>query len=252
MKTLYTLTLLLLPLSAFAQPDFETLQKQWVQTLQSGESSSDFYWEGRSFTYAEIDSSDSGSFIRLVKSQRNPGIKSYKHRRVFRHADDRYLSAGNLITDKNQLVLLTGWRNVGGNWKKEIDILLTQKSPSSQVDEKRINALDTEREKWVTLANQHNPEAHIEVSYTEDATYFGNGRKSAGRAEIADRYSYMENPNYEVDLENEQLWNISEGQVLEVGRYFTGSVRSGDGGIYVILWEKQSNGSWQIALDFNF
>lgn len=63
----------------------------------------------------------------------------------------------------------------------------------------------------------------------------------------------MENPDYQVDLKEQQLWEISEELILELGRYFTGPERTGNGGIYVILWEQERpSKEWMIALDFNF
>jgi hypothetical protein len=149
------------------------------------------------------------------------------------------------------MLLFTGWRVVDGDWKKEIDGILIRQADQLLISNDLSETIDQQREDWVTLANQHDPQPYINALYSEGATYFSNGQLSEGRAEIVERYVYMENPNYQVDLEKEKLWLVSDEQILEVGRYFTGPERIGDGGIYVVLWE-QIDDRWMIALDFNF
>jgi hypothetical protein len=187
----------------------------------------------------------------MIKSGSFAAIEAYNHKQTFQHDRDRFITVGTLDTEIGNQALVTGWRKVDGEWKKEIDVILTISGTLYKPADTLMENLNQERRKWVKLANQHNPENHIRQSYTEDATYFGNGQKSEGRSEIADRYFYMENPNYQVDLEKEQLWSISENHVIEIGRYFTGPEKVGTGGIYVILWQQQEEG-WLIELDFNF
>lgn len=252
MKKAFLLFFLLAGITARAQPDLHSLQQEWVDTIKMGESTSGFYWDGRSLIYSKIKTEDDESLMQVLKKEEIQNLQRYTLLQTFQHDKFRYITVGKLITSADSLLLLTGWREVKGSWLKEIDVILTTESKTTQISSESDLLLDQERKKWVKLANQHNPEAHIKVSYTEEATYFGNGQKSEGRQEITDRYSYMENPNYQVDLEKERLWRISESNVLEIGRYFTGSERRGNGGLYVILWEEQESGQWQIELDFNF
>lgn len=254
MKKYILLSLILIFTGSFllAQPDLESFQRKWVENVKTGEPATDFYWENRYLAFVDITSNESNNIITLVRSGEIPAIKTYEHEQIFRHDGHRYISVGKLVTDGHDVVLLTGWRNVEEGWKKEIDVILSKSSPDEEVGSDVLAALNNERQKWVKLANEHNPEAHIKASYTGDAVYFGNGEKSEGRAEIAERYFYMENPDYQVALEMEELWNIAEDKVLEAGRYFVGTERRGEGGLYVILWEKQETENWQIKLDFNF
>ena len=248
----FFLVLILYPAFSFAQTELVSIQQQWVDTLKSGESVSAFYWQSQSLVYLKIQSSGSEISSETIKSGNIYGIKSYQHRQTFEHDANRYITAGHLDTEMGDQALITGWRNVDGEWKKEIDVLLSLDTTLTQPEASLQQKLDQEREKWVELANQHNPKNHIEQSYTQDTTYFGNGQKSEGHSEIAERYFYMENSNYQVDLEKENLWKISDSNIIEVGRYFTGPEKVGTGGLYLILWELQENQSWQIKLDFNF
>ena len=252
MKRLSVLFLLLICSVSQAQPNFISLQQQWIDSVKTTGSASDFYWPEGNLIYSKITTNDTESLKQLIRSEGISGLDSYKHLQTFKHDDYRFVTVGKLDTKADPLLLLTGWRNVEGDWKKEIDVILMLETTSSEISQELNRILNQERTEWVKLANENNPEAHISVSYTEDATYFGNGQKSAGRDEIIQRYSYMENPNYQVDLEKEKLWKISGEYVLEVGRYFTGAERVGTGGIYVILWEEQDDENWMRELDFNF
>ncbi len=252
MKKALLLFFLLAGTTAQAQPDLQSIQQEWVDAIKMGDSTSGFYWADRSLIYSKIKTGDAESLMQIFKKEEIQNLQRYIPLQTFQHDKFRYLTVGKLITSADSLLLLTGWREVEGSWLKEIDVVLSIESSSTKIDNETEQLLSDERRKWVNLANEHDPEAHIKVSYTEDATYFGNGQKSEGRQEIAERYFYMENPNYQVDLEKKRLWRISENNVLEVGRYFTGSERRGNGGLYVILWEEQKSGEWQIELDFNF
>lgn len=252
MKTLlFLLVVLCLPVTLPAQPDLVSRQQSWVDSLKAGESVSSFYWEDRNLTFSRVTTSDSESVTQLLLSEEVTGLEDYNHLDTFRHDDSRYITVGTLSSKTETMLLLTGWRDVDGHWKKEIDIILTREADQLMVSHELSETIDMRREDWVTLANQHHPKTHIDELYSEEATYFSNGQLSEGREEIVERYVYMENPNYQVDLEKEKLWLISEERIMEVGRYFTGPERIGDGGIYVILWEHIDD-QWMIALDFNF
>lgn len=251
MKSLIPLLLLIIPHSLQAQVALDSLQQEWVQALKSGNSTSSFYWDDRSLTFSKITTFDAESVTQLFSSEGSLGIKHYQHWKTYEHDPSRYVTLGLLSTTADSILLLTGWRDVEGSWKKEIDVILTPESTDYPVSESLDRTLDQRRKTWVRLANEHDPKTHIEALYSAGATYFGNGYKSEGREEIAERYFYMENPNYQVDLKKEQLWQISESRVLELGRYFTGAERVGNGGLYVILWEYKDD-EWMIELDFNF
>lgn len=243
---------LITAISLQAQPEFHTYQLQWIEDVKSGISTENYYWANRHLFYSKITTSDSESLVQLLRSEAIPNIETYNHLKTFKHDRYRYLTVGYLKTTSESLLLLSGWRDVEGNWKKEIDVVLTRETDQNGMGQNSVDILDQHREKWVMLANKHDPNEHIRKTYSEDATYFSNGYKSNGWQEIIERYAYMENPDYQVDLEKEQLWRVSDTSIVEVGRYFTGAERVGPGGLYVILWEKQNPDTWQITLDFNF
>lgn len=251
-KTSWVFLLLLIPVAVSAQPDFGSLQEKWIQAFNDETDINGlvfgrgylFYRDGETF---QIDL----SFPDSVNFEPDGGLSSYSQLRLFRHDERRMVTAGTLRYRENPHVLLTGWRETPEGWKREIDILLSGRS-ETDLSTSVTQQLDAEREEWVRLANRHDPAAHIRASYTEGAVYFSNGSRSDGHTGIAERYSYMKNPGYQVDLEAAWQLPVSGNRVLEVGRYFTGDVRRGDGGLYVILWQPQAPEKWKIVLDFNF
>lgn len=251
MKSLLTFfTLLLISVSVQAQPDVDHLQAQWMAALNKGEEIQHrlsplgylFYKDGAAF---EIAAGDNYPL--------NGTLTSYASIKIFRHDASRYMSLGRLKSNGEPYLLLTGWKDTEEGWTREADIVV-KRSPdvSSELSVSLKKQLYQARKEWVKLANRHDPMTHVQSLYTEDAVYFGNGTRSNGRAGIAERYSYMENPNYQVDLEASFQIQSKNDEVLEVGRYFTGKFPKGPGGLYLILWEKQASKEWLIRLDYNF
>lgn len=238
-----------LPLLALAQPDFESLQRQWVQKIYSDESTAAFYWPKGALLYVNSEVIDFQA-LHAVLYEQGDSI-TYQQEKIFEHDQHRYITIGMLKTSMDAILLVSGWRKTGDGWKKEIDILLTLKAPKMQPAPALIAQLDAERKQWVALANKHDPKTHISYSYTSDAVYFGNGQRSDSTS-IAERYSYMKNPNYQVDLEKHYVRPISAREVLEVGHYYAGRREENAGGLYLILWQKSDSDRWKIALDFNF
>lgn len=244
--------LLLLPIqSLLAQPDFNSLQKDWIEKLDKDESYEDMMFDRGYLLYLNGRAYNNNDFYEKERTDINLKFAGYEHIRSFEHNESRYGTVGFLSRENQSFILFTGWRYVEDEWKKEIDIILIR-SIQEEIGDEIDAALYSERREWVELANQHNPLAHVRESYTEDAVYFGYGMRSDGHEDIAKRYNYMENTDYQVDLEKRQLTKISDYLVLEVGRYFTGGERKGKGGLYTILWERQNDDEWEITLDFNF
>lgn len=246
------LFLFLFSLGSQAQPDFQTAQNRWMQALNEDAGVKEllfpkgylFYKDGN---VTESDNESSADGLGLDRQ-----ISSYKQLQLFKHDEARYITIGNIIYGEDAYIIMTGWMKADSGWTKMIDIMVAQQSDTS-LSEIIEQQLSEERLEWVRLANQHDPAAHIQASYTQDAVYYSNSSRSDGHSGIAERYSYMKNPNYQVDLESSRMLQTKANEVLEVGRYFTGKVRRGSGGLYVILWEKKEEvDGWKIKLDFNF
>lgn len=252
MKSFLTTVLLtFISLQVYSQPDFNSLQNEWISSVNKGESFQQLLFPKGYLLYFDGNTTFSSQERPVDDFGIDGKLADYQQIKQFKHDEFRSLTLADVSQDQKQYALLTGWKKTGTTWTKEIDVLLTQIS-DSKVSNSVKQQLDKKRTEWVELANQHNPANHIRTSYTKDAVYFSNGMRSDGYSGITERYEYMKNPNYQVDLEASYLRQISDTQILEVGRYFTGKERQGNGGIYVILWQKQSDEDWKIGMDFNF
>jgi len=244
--------LLVVAMANQAQPDFTELHHEWMDRVNEEDTLNGLLF-GRGYLLYRNGEALNGT--PAASDRFNPGfdreLSTYRRLRLFRQDDGRYLTLGTVSYGSVPHILLTGWRLTPGGWKREIDLLLPEETDHDLTPGIRLQ-LDREREQWVRLANRHDPPSHIRRSYTKNAVYFSNGSRSDGWSGIADRYVYMKNPDYRVDLEASYLKRTGEGNVLEIGRYFTGSVRRGEGGIYVILWKPQPSDRWKIGLDYNF
>ncbi|SMO83380.1 hypothetical protein SAMN06265219_11255 [Gracilimonas mengyeensis] len=243
---------MLLPLLGWAQPDFEDLQQQWLDILNKGEDVSEFYWTNEYQVFAELKVGEAQRIMDVVNSNENKLPGSYQQTDIFRHDEDRYVTVGDLYNEEDEILLVTGWRNTENGWKKEVDMYFSPEEETGNSFEMVKAKLDERRQEWIKLANAHNPQKHVDELYTQETVYLANGSKSEGRQEVADRYYFMKNPNYEIGISKTKLWNIAEGHVLETGRYYVGGDYDADGGVYVVLWELTGAGKWQVKLDFNF
>ena len=102
-------------------------------------------------------------------------------------------------------------------------------------------------EAWMKYSNAHDHAQLIEVVYSPEAVYVNGGRVDVGRKEIIDRYVYMSNPNWEIQLIPLKQLNVQDDILFEIGRYESTGM-----GHYLIVWEKQESGTWQACLYFNF
>jgi hypothetical protein len=251
MKSFFITALLtFISFQAYSQPDVTSIQNDWISSVNKGESFQQLLFPKGYLFYFDGNTTFSSQKNPVDNFAINGKLADYQQIKQFEHDQFRFLTLADVSLDQKEYSLLTGWKKTETKWSKEIDILLTQTSDSN-VSNSVKQQLNNERKEWVELANRHDPADHIRTSYTKDAVYFSNGMRSDGHSGITERYAYMKNPNYQVDLEAAYLRQTSDTQIIEVGRYFTGKERRGSGGIYVILWQKQAE-SWQIKMDFNF
>lgn len=234
----------MLPVWLGAQQSIQEIQSVWLK----GKIGEVHYWDNyKGYLYSEKEGLR--SVKEIIDSGRSGGL--YKEAEAFEHDQRRILTLGKVTSVKKPFYLISAWRLNEAVWMKEMDLAIDV-SEYEAVSESLLEILRSERREWVEYANRHNPDEHITVSYTVEAVYLSGGKESRGQEEIASRYSYMENPNYQVDLEGRHIQQLGDKSVLEVGRYFTGSVKKGNGGVYLILWQKQKNNEWKIGFDFNF
>lgn len=127
--------------------------------------------------------------------------------------------------------------------EKKIELEFIERSgPFSPV----TNEINKAREEWMKLCNQHDASTLIERMYTSNALYYNHKPMVIGRKAISLEYSYMNNGNYHLTLKPILSEMVNEKTVFEIGQC------SGNyGGKYMIVWQKNESGVWQVLMDSN-
>ncbi|MEM6805433.1 MAG: hypothetical protein AAF696_28805, partial [Bacteroidota bacterium] len=179
----------------------------------------------------------------IYRSQLKP-ILSYEPLALIAQKQNNYFDMGYYVTEEGKYAAITGWKRLKGRWLREIQILYPLEKEIVEHSEKIIKEYAA---KWVKYSNAHDHAKLIEEVYSPDAVYANGGKVYAGRKEIVDRYAYMSNPSWQIELFPLKQLALSDHILFEIGRYESNGI-----GHYVIVWEKQESGKWQACLDFNF
>lgn len=248
-RSLLLCMLMVAPLALKAQT--QELQEKWLKAVAGYQPIDELISPNGYLFYGDelIFNTAAGETGVTVEFQGD--ISEYRYSNLYINNTATRMTVGSFKNGGVSYFLLTGWRDFGSGWKKEVDVVFKE-DQSLGISLDIENVLNRERTSWEEKANAHDPLAHTNYSYAEESVYFSGGRRNDGPEEIAERYSYMENPSYSVYLEDIYLKRNSAKRVVEIGRYSIGSRDSKGKGMYLIVWEEQSNGQWQIALDFNF
>jgi ketosteroid isomerase-like protein len=143
--------------------------------------------------------------------------------------------------DGNLMKHFIVWNTADNKEVREIEFLAEAKK--NRVD---IDKIKNQREQWMALCNAHNAKTLIETMYTENTMYYNRGRLLQGRDQLSKEYQYMNNPQYTLKLEPILVEPVSDSIVYEFGQC-VGSYN----GKYVLIWQKNSEGIWQIIFDTN-
>jgi ketosteroid isomerase-like protein len=107
-------------------------------------------------------------------------------------------------------------------------------------------AMDMARTKWMELCNSHQASELVHQLYSPNAYYYNRGRLLQGREAITKEYQYMNSPNYGLTLTPKHIVRVSTEYAFEIGQC-SGSYNKP----YMLLWQKQPGGSWQVLMDSN-
>jgi ketosteroid isomerase-like protein len=133
------------------------------------------------------------------------------------------------------------WKNNNDLKKRQLEYI----APVS-VNNSEDESINIQRQKWIRLCNQHNAQSLVEKLYTPNAIYYNHKPLVQGHHAITKDYSYMNDPNYKLDLTPIIIEPVNEWTVFEIGQC-SGSY----GGKYILVWLKQENGEWLVAFDSN-
>jgi ketosteroid isomerase-like protein len=161
---------------------------------------------------------------------------------VFNRRKANYIEMATFKHKDQKMLSVTGWRFDMGKWIREIQMLYpidTEKPENPQ-------EIHEARRLWVKNATNAKVRELMDTSYTADTIYYSQGQITKGRDDLYKAYSYMESPDYSVDLSGVRMVPLGPKLVAEIGFYMA----NGGLGPYFLLWQKDK--TWQAAVDFNF
>jgi len=133
------------------------------------------------------------------------------------------------------------WKTNNGDDKRELEFITV--ASKTQIN---LSEIDEQRNKWIELCNAHNAKSLIENIYSENTMYYNRGRLLTGRKDLVAEYNYMNNPQYKLTLNPILVEPVSESIVYEFGQC-VGSYN----GKYILVWQKNEDGIWQVLFDSN-
>ena len=148
---------------------------------------------------------------------------------------------GSFQVKKKTYYHLIVWNAKGEEKLRELEVVAVSKKTDDL-----SNEIEAARNLWMELCNAHDAQKLVETLYTSNAVYYNHKPVVVGTEAISKEYSYMNNEKYGLRLAPVQLQMVSPTLAFEIGQC-SGSY----GGKYVIVWQKQKSGNWQVLLDSN-
>ncbi len=107
-------------------------------------------------------------------------------------------------------------------------------------------ALDKRRALWMELCNRHEVQQLIDNLYEEETLYFNHRPLLKGRAALVKAYQYMKAENYQLSLLPSVVRQVSPDFIFEIGQC-AGTYQ----GKYILIWQRNEQGQWNIFIDSN-
>lgn len=230
----------------------EAIEQQkaaWRSSLNDGdaEALAAYYWESAGLLWGRNFFQDADK-VATQWDNWQPGLGKLVEQRtqaVVRHDDSHYFEMGYYkFSEKDPTIYayVIAWKLTEGKWLRELEVA----QPLFEQQEVQIREIDRARELWMERSNAHDHERLVSRSYAADGFYVNQGQHYRGTEAISERYSYMSQPNWQIQLTAKSVMKVQKELVFELGEYNSGGI-----GHYVIIWEKQGD-QWKVLLDFNF
>lgn len=118
----------------------------------------------------------------------------------------------------------------------------------AQTDNSDIDLADIaeRRAEWMEYCNAHDAEGLVENLYTENSIYYNHRPLIIGQEALTAEYQYMNNPRYSLRLIPLHVEVVNENLVFEIGQ-----CERSYNGKYMIAWQKNKDGIWQVLMDSN-
>lgn len=250
-KSINILVLLFFAFTSHAQTldSLDILKKQWRTAFNQNniaDVEKHYLSIGGIFTQNNIYIKSKGITKALKKLQKKASPILHQQQLYLQEnrKDKRYFElVSHQTTSGKYFYSIIAWRHINGKWQRELEV----------IDEKTIKnandypkGIDAARQKWIDYSNAHQPLKLVKTVYTKDATYFNGGKVSKGTAAIAERYGYMKNEQWQIDLTAKCVTMVQPNLAYEIGEYKSTGI-----GHYILIWKKVGK-HWKAVLDFNF
>lgn len=130
-----------------------------------------------------------------------------------------------------------------GNSTSQRKLEFISEKGSTDID---LSIIDQRRVEWIEYCNSHDAEGLVENLYTENAVYYNHRPVITGREALTQTYQYMNSPRYSLNLTPLHVEVVNESIIFEIGQC-DGSYN----GKYILVWQKDEDGSWSILMDSN-
>ncbi len=258
LKRFITITALIafivLPVASFSQTpkEFSKLRTKWLYRVKKDTKKLPLLYLKQAMLVRPDQHVFGQDAIRLFVED-NPGLfagyNGTESLHLFEHSDRKVLDIGYLLHQDarkkvlDRLLYVVAWRKIDDIWLRELDIFLPAETAEFVPDD-----MAETRAEWINLANGRDPHALAESIFLHDAVYLNNSEASTGHAAIAQRFDFIRNPAFSINLKNEKLCRLDDTTAIDIGNWKTDDFV----GYYLILWKKDEAGEWKISLYFNY
>ena len=253
----FLVLIFLLPKSVFGQESLKAAHKQWLKAFAKKESSLDLsnYYFTKACLLSPKGEKDIkayqefNTFFNSLKAQ-FVKVKKLASMHAVIDKNGNILEVGTFKSkEKNTFAYVAAWHNDNGNLKKEVHLIYPISNSFALASKEGIldSNINLARNLWMEFSNSHMPSKLLKVLYTKNALYFNQGKLYEGFEQIDPRYAYMSDKNWKIKLYADKVLQVSETKALEIGHYV-----SNGKGHYILVWERDEEGTWKVAFDFNF
>ena len=176
----------------------------------------------------------------------NRGLSTTSSTEIFQtnavYRDNIVYSIGNFTTNKEtEYVHLLVEETSDSDRVRKLEFVSIKEA--ADID---LSIIDQRRNEWIEYCNAHNAEALVQNLYTENAVYYNHRPVITGRAALTQAYQYMNSPRYSLNLTPHHVEIVNDSIIYEIGQY-DGSYN----GKYILVWQKDAEGTWSILMDSN-
>ena len=222
----------------------QTARQMWLQTLQESPQELQTHYTSDAVRVFLNGNFVSGAYtLSMLWQQSEWEIRSAEVlHQVQPHVSEYEYEIAKLTTASGtELFELCIWNLKGSSMVKELEYIVP--ASGSMPDP---NILEPYRQKWMELCNAHKVEELVTTLYHPNTLYYNHRPMVVGREALIPTYSYMEQPDYSLRLEPLALVPVRSDLIFEMGQC-SGSYP----GKYILVWQKNSEGKWEIILDSN-